>query len=571
MRNRQLTCLRSTGTSIGATFLIASFFTPLANAQCTQGVLQRSVLSVDGRFGTDIAVEGDLAVIGSAGDAGGVGRVQIFVRDASMNWVEQQELAPLGSSSVFGAKVAIFDEFIAVSSRNFSQTDTSVDLYAFDGANWVFTQRLMDNFHAPGSEFGAALAFDGDRLFVGAPFANNIGAVFMFMRDRMNTPTAVDDVWTQMGDPFNAKEPVSDMAFGFSLAAQDSQVIVGAPGDLKLSSQQPAGIQIGSVFFYVKNTAPNGPDWIQKKRLRGTPHSGELFGYSVAISGDKLIVGAPGEQTGIYPQLYVPGGAFVFDRLPAPPSVPGTGYQWVLNKRLINLNEDAHNSVAGIDVDILGNMAVVGAPFNLNISATPPGIAYGYFCDNGIWELIRNCNANGAHFSDRYGLAVAVTGQDPSDGFALVGAPNHTSLSSPIAAGQVENIGASMGAFPPAVAAFSGGSQKLLISAGEKYGGQAYWIFGSVTGTSPGIPVGAAVLPLVFDAYFAATLTHPTAAPFADFTGTLDEFGNAEATLAFNPIPSLIGATIYHSYLIAPTLGGPVVAAGNAVSLAITP
>jgi hypothetical protein len=87
---------------------------------------------------------------------------------------------------------------------------------------------------------------------------------------------------------------------------------------------------------------------------------------------------------------------------------------------------------------------------------------------------------------------------------------------------------------------------------------EAYWIFGSGTGTSPGLPLGGGlVLPLNFDGYFQLTLFKPNLGIFSNFIGTLD--GSGEASAAFNlpsgSDPSLAGITLSHAVTVAPTLG----------------
>jgi hypothetical protein len=77
-------------------------------------------------------------------------------------------------------------------------------------------------------------------------------------------------------------------------------------------------------------------------------------------------------------------------------------------------------------------------------------------------------------------------------------------------------------------------------------------VFGSVTGTTPGIDFGSGVLlPLNFDVYFNLTLTKPGLAAFGNFRGMLDGAGQSLATFTFPALidPDLVGVTINHTFL----------------------
>jgi uncharacterized membrane protein len=104
----------------------------------------------------------------------------------------------------------------------------------------------------------------------------------------------------------------------------------------------------------------------------------------------------------------------------------------------------------------------------------------------------------------------------------------------------------------------SGGQQDLALEGGSLRAGWFYWVFGSATGTSPGLDFGGGVvLPLNFDAYFNLTLTKPGLGAFGDFIGQLDGAGDAAATLTIpsGVDPSLAGVTLHHAFLAAEVLG----------------
>lgn len=90
----------------------------------------------------------------------------------------------------------------------------------------------------------------------------------------------------------------------------------------------------------------------------------------------------------------------------------------------------------------------------------------------------------------------------------------------------------------------------LRLDTGPGRAGENYLVLGSLTGTSPGVPLASGVLPLVPDGYFLHTLTHPNGAPLVDSLGVLDGAGVAQALFVLPPLdlPFLVGTTVHHAY-----------------------
>jgi hypothetical protein len=131
----------------------------------------------------------------------------------------------------------------------------------------------------------------------------------------------------------------------------------------------------------------------------------------------------------------------------------------------------------------------------------------------------------------------------------------------------------SFGGDATSVSLLAGGSQNMTLGTSAAHSGMLYMILGSATGTSPGVPVGSLVLPLVADSYLQFTLLNPNTL-IAGSLGFLDGNGQASAVLAMPPglDPGLAGVTLNHAYAVV-DLGGSfqVVHTSNADSLALTP
>ena len=150
--------------------------------------------------------------------------------------------------------------------------------------------------------------------------------------------------------------------FGYSVAISGDTVVVGAPGE----SSNATGIggdqadnsvpEAGAAYVFVRN----GVTWTQQAYLKASnTDAGDEFGYSVAISGDTVVVGAYGESsdaTGVdgnqtdntAPQA---GATYVFVR---------NGVTWTQQAYLKASNTDASDHF-GYSVAVSGDTTVVGA------------------------------------------------------------------------------------------------------------------------------------------------------------------------------------------------------------------
>jgi hypothetical protein len=127
------------------------------------------------------------------------------------------------------------------------------------------------------------------------------------------------------------------------------------------------------------------------------------FGYSVAISGDYAIVGAPFENGGA-------GAAYIYTR---------SGLSWGGGVKVIASDGQAANDNFGWSVAISGDYAIVGAPLE-DASGAEAGAAY-IFNRTGpgnTWDAGTKIMASDAQTLDNFGYSVGIT---PT--YAIVGAP----------------------------------------------------------------------------------------------------------------------------------------------------
>jgi hypothetical protein len=122
-----------------------------------------------------------------------------------------------------------------------------------------------------------------------------------------------------------------------------------------------------------------------------------------------------------------------------------------------------------------------------------------------------------------------------------------------------------------AISLRSGGAQILRLQANPDDAGKAFHILGSLSGTTPGVPIGGGlVLPLNLDPYLWLTAAHPDLAPVSPSVGWLDASSHAAAAFILpRGLPaSLAGTTLHHAFV---RFGPEIEFVSNAVPLLLTP
>jgi hypothetical protein len=177
--------------------------------------------------------------------------------------------------------------------------------------------------------------------------------------------------------------------FGFSVAFSGGTALVGAPG-------KNGGT--GAAYIFVHS----GARWLQQARLTARDAAGgDQFGFSVALSGDSALIGAPGKNCGT-------GDAYVFMR---------RGTRWLQQARL-TARDSLPGDELGTAVGLSGDTVLVGsaAPFN-----THAGAAYVFVRSGTSWRQQVKLRASDGAAGDQFGLSVALSGNT-----AIVGAPFNT-------------------------------------------------------------------------------------------------------------------------------------------------
>lgn len=324
------------------------------------------------RVGEGVAIDGDTVAYSKA-----TGNKVLFRTGTA--WAEQATLTSVGK------KVALSGNTLLSGSPGFVKVDFRT------GATWAEQAELTAQEGLAGDRFGSSVAIDGDTAIVGVPFKDvglnpDQGSVFVFKR--------IGTAWQQEAQLSSSDGAASDR-FGNSVAIVGNTIAIGAPQDNTFT---------GSAYIFTRS----GSAWTQRAKITAADMGVlDLFGTSVALGGNTLVVGAPLDDTAT---LSNSGSVYVFT---------GSGAIWTQQAKL-RATEEANQDQFGHDVAIDGETVAVGARFVANGPNTLQGAAYVFTRTGASWTQQARMLASDGQTDDNFGESIAVSGNT-----LAVGAPNN--------------------------------------------------------------------------------------------------------------------------------------------------
>ena len=231
---------------------------------------------------------------------------------------------------------------------------------------WVQQGEMTASDGATGAYFGWSVAISGNTAVVGAyhqTIGSNAGqgAAYVFVQS--------GGTWSQQAELI-APDGAANDEFGYSVAVSGGTAVVGAPYDT-----QGSAYDLGAAYLFVQS----GTTWTFQGEFF-TPGGGQnyYFGHSVAVSGNTVVFGAPGQ----YYWGSSSGATYVF--------VQSSG-TW--SSQLLVPSDRAANDQFGYSVALSGGHALVGAPFHEVASNVSQGVAYVFVPSGSEWSQQKELSA----------------------------------------------------------------------------------------------------------------------------------------------------------------------------------
>jgi len=235
--------------------------------------------------------------------------------------------------------------------------------------------------------FGYRVSISGDYAIAGAYANDGTGAAYIYHFDGTN--------WI-MQKKLIGSDVLAGDNFGISVSISGDFAIVGAPWHTVADS--------GAAYLFYRNQG-GADNWGEVKKLVASDGLiGDIFGRSVDITGDYILIGAPWDDFGFNNNV---GSAYLFYRN------QGGADNWGEVKKLV-ASDGTGNEYLGLEeVSIYGDFAVIGAPNAYNTSFQRSGAVYLFSRNQGgadNWGEVKKILSSDSDLSDSFGESVSIDG-----------------------------------------------------------------------------------------------------------------------------------------------------------------
>lgn len=367
--------------------------TPNARGQCAFEEDLKVVpadLSAGDAYGGPLDVDGDVLVVGAPLQDGAYtnsGAAYVHRRQAGV-WSEEAKLTSNDprAQDYYGIAVAVEGDVLVVGAfydDTLLPDDGSAFVYRHDGNAWQPEQKLTASDPGLGDRFGRSVDVAGEWIAVGAyrddDLGVNAGAVYLFRR--------VGGTWVEQQKIVAGDGAAGDL-FGVSLALCGDALLVGSYFD---DTTQP---DTGSAYVF----RYDGNAWSEEQKL--TPAdaaSGDVLGASVSLDGDTAVLGSYWDDAAGFDS----GAAYVFRRV---------GGTWVEMQELV-ASDGAQGDEFGWSVAVRGDVIAVGA-YEDDDQGHDSGAAYVYRRSGDTWIEEKKLRPSDGASQDWFASAVAISGTD---------------------------------------------------------------------------------------------------------------------------------------------------------------
>ena len=254
-----------------------------------------------------------------------------------------------------------------------------------------------------GDQFGVSVSISGDTIVIGAFLKEDGGAAYIFEENPDESGQ-----WEQTAK-LTADDGRPGDSFGWAVAIEENVLVVGAYTDVI------GGFRSGSAYIFERDVRGGSENWNHVAKLIGDGRNDfesflnnndgrndfDTFGWSVGISGDTVLVGAPRS----YYKGIRGGVAYVFDRN------AGGINNWGQVAKL-SPDEPDWADIFGSFVDIDEDLLVIGAVGD-DDHGINSGAAYIFernVNDSNNWIQVAKLTAADATSHDLFGEALSISG-----------------------------------------------------------------------------------------------------------------------------------------------------------------
>ncbi len=309
-----------------------------------QWIEEQKLIPSDGQagdnFGRSLELDGNLAVVGTHWDDDrGAQSGSVYVwRYNGNSWIQEQKLLASDGQADdrLGNSVSVDGDVVVAGAwkEDAGGKDAGAAyVYRFNGLDWVQEQKLRPAGLDPSDGFGRHVSVSNGVIAVGAwqddDGASNAGAVYLFRHNGSQ--------WVQE-QKLVASDAAANSFLGWSVYLDGRTVAAGAYGN------DAKGTQSGAAYVW----RHDGLTWTDENKI--VPSDGkayDFFGFSIALDGDNLAVGASVKLT----EFLGPGAVYLYRY---------RNNNWTLFRK-VEPSDGAPQDTFGFHVALKGKLLVTGS------------------------------------------------------------------------------------------------------------------------------------------------------------------------------------------------------------------
>ena len=252
-------------------------------------------------------------------------------------------------------------------------------------SDWGTEQKLTASDGTEDDHFGNSVSIDGDYAVIGAIWDDDAsGSAYIFHRNGTS--------WIEQ-TKLTASDGAPDDRFGSSVSISGDYAVIGAYGGDDILNN------LGAAYIFHRS----GTNWTQQAKISAYDGAeDDLFGWSVSIDGDYVVIGSVDDDD----NGSASGSAYIFHR---------NGTTWTLQNK-ITASDGAPFDEFGNSVSISGDYAVIGALWD-DDNGSGSGSAYIFHRSGTSWTEHVKITASDGEAEDWFGYSVSISGD-----YALIGA-----------------------------------------------------------------------------------------------------------------------------------------------------
>ncbi|MDZ8262871.1 LamG-like jellyroll fold domain-containing protein [Nostoc sp. ChiQUE01b] len=352
--------------------------------------LQPADLKSESYFGEETALSGEWAIAGARkadrADIQDAGIAYIFQLQNQM-WLQKQQLQPNDTrvGDQFGSAVAMSQQWAIIGARKADygiiKDAGAAYIYQLADGIWQQKQKLQPPDLNVNSSFGKGIAIKGNWAIIGASHAKSTtiqdaGAAYVFYLE--------NGVWQQK-QKLQPEDLGVNQCFGNVIAMTSEWAIIGGGDRYTSASIKRPG---GAYIYHLENGV-----WQQKQKLNSPrPGINDLFGYSVAISGEYAFVGAVNTPI---TNILGTGSVYIYKLIEG---------VWQ-PQQLLQPSQPKYCAFFGATVAIANDIAVIGSTRADSSKLKATGDAHIFKLEKGVWQLKEKLQPTDLHYESYFGFS----------------------------------------------------------------------------------------------------------------------------------------------------------------------